>query len=412
MRMLFASIVVGLLLLTPTYTTVAQSECEDRMDLAAITLAPRDYSLVDFVHIGAFDESLQSESAIMASYLGFTRSPVEMRAFLSEQGWQRKYLSRIGNPIENLPGRYSQIIYSYVTEYCDAAGASSAFAVLEDESNAQRAEDLEPTRQFGEETDLTADEGIDSDNHGFRSLDLSFRVGNHVGGVTLAVYPTSDGVDPDQGYLESLAAIVEERLLAPPDPGPGFSLARFHPDETVTFDDTYYRFGGSDTPLAGESDASAEIRTGGYGKADSVYQLFQDVQSGSGQSVLYSLTVYEFNSESDASTWLDEAQDLIETNTFYANMVEVDVESNTSRAFRFAPFGNSDNALMVLTQTGTVVHRVQLVPSAALPEIPLALGEVLMDVQLACFASGDCISIPVPEPVIQLIEAPPASPVA
>lgn len=407
-----AVVLIIILCSTPTVVTAAQHECAERSDPAAMALSNRDTALTDFVHIGAFDESLQAESAIMASYLGFTQSPVEMRDFLAEQGWQRKYFSRIGKPIVDLPGRYSQVVHSYVTEYCDAAGAATAFAVLEDESNAENAEDSAPARQFGDETDLTQDEGIDAESHQFQSLDLSFRVGSRVGGVTLVVYPTAEGADPEQEYLEELATILEERMLQPPEPGPGYSLARLDPVETVTFDDAYYRYNGGDISIVDESEASAEVRTAGYLNAEAVYQLFQDVQSLSGRSVLYSLTVYEFDSESDAALWLDDAQDLIETNAYYARLEELEIEGEASRAFRFTPFGNVDNALIVLTQTGDTIHRIQLVPTVAAPEVTLAVGEELMQEQLACFTSGTCISIALPDSLIDLIDAPPASPSA
>lgn len=383
----------------------AQAECEDRLDLAAIALSSRDAELADFAHLGAFDESLLTESFIMAAYLG--ASPVDIRDLLINTGWQRKHLIQSARALDDSPGRYSQVVFSYVTEYCSAAGASESFAVLEDESASASASDLEPARVFGEETDLTIDAGLDADNRQFRSIDLSFRVRNHVAGVTVHVYPTLEGSAPDQQYVETLGAVLEQRLLRPPAPGPGFSLARMNPETAITFDDAYFRINGVDLPLVGESADAAATRTGSYANADDVYQLFQEVSRENAVTALYSLTVYQFPADEDAAIWLETAEDHIAANAYYAGLTELagsGVTEEESRVFEFSPNDSGPTAVIVLVADGSRVDRVQLVPSTGITGDLLAAAEALMEAQATCAEAGTCVAIEVPALLTSVLE--------
>ena len=402
----------GLAAISPA--TSAQVACADRLDLAALTLSPDDSPLTAFAHLGAFDESLEAEALIMASYLGFTHSPTEMRDFLTEQGWQRKYLARLGQPSQSAPDRTTTVVTSYITEYCDRAGASQAFLVLEDESAASSAEDVGGTSTLGEQADVTRDRGYDAENRPFQSLDVSFQLGHHIAGVTLQNYsPASD--DPaDQHLVESLATILEQRLREPPAAGIGSSLARLDPAQAVTLDDAYYRLGGRDRPLFGETPSATTLRTTAYADADAVYQLFQTVGGETQQTVLYSLTLYRFANEPAATGWLADAPALIGANPYYGELTEIrglPLPAEPARAFRFAPPGQPANALMLLAVDGATVTRVQLVPASALPKVPPELGWTLLSAQRECAGSGDCPFIDMPGELEEFVASPASSPV-
>ncbi len=414
-RRLFIVLLTFIVMTGPSMSTFAQGGPTDRLDLAAIVLSPEDPGLSEFLHEGAFDESLAAEAMLMASYLGFPMSGPEMEAFLQTNGWLRKYQNRLMLPSEQNPSRPVQFIQSYITEYQSAGGAEAVFDLFENEERVIDAVDQEPTRNFGDETDLTFETGFDADQRQFQSLDLTFRVGSRVAGVTLTVYPSTRGSIPDQALVEALGATIEGRLLEPTPAGVGRSLARLDPEQVVTYDDAYYRWQALDLPLSGESGTTAARRTDGYGDASDVYQLFQNVDSGDGRSVLYSLTVYDFSTEAAAIAWIDDAQTIIESNPYYGSMQREDVDlvaADQTSAFRFGGVGSDAVALIILGRTGEVVHRIQLVPSAGSPPVPLSLGSDLADQQIACFSSQDCMAVAVPSGFEDYFEVPLASPVA
>lgn len=398
-----------------SHSVVAQDAQPESYDLAGMVLSPVDSPVEGFLHDGAFDESLSAEAMIMSSYLGFPMTEPEMETFLQTNGWLRKYQNRLILPSEQNPGRPIQFIQSYITEYQSAAGAETVFSVLENEDRVIDAVDQEPSRVFGDETDLTFEKGFDAEQRQFQSLDLTFRIGSRIAGVTLTVYPSTRGSIPDQALVETLGATLEVRLLDPPPTGVGASLARLDPGQVVTYDDAYYRRQTTDLLLAGESAVSAGRRTDGYADAIDVYQLFQNIESGGSTSVLYSLTVYDFPTEDRAAAWMEDAQDMIESNPYYGTLQLEDVAlvaADQASAFRFGANSGDDTALIVLGRTGQVVHRIQLVPAAGSPPVPLTLGLELTDQQITCFVEQDCLSVPVPASIAAYFEIPVASPVA
>lgn len=383
-----------------------QTACDDRSDLAAIALTSLEPELSGYQHLGAFDESMETEVFTMASYL--ERNPNEVREVLTSAGWDRKYMVQSSLPPQGSSSRTSQFVYSYVTEYCDAAGASTAFGILEDETNSQTAEDIGAFRTFGGEMDFTADQGLDNENRPFRTLDLSMRVGNLVGGVTVTVYPTLEGSSPDQAFVETLGAVLEDHLENPPEPGPGFTLARLDPAAAVTFDDAYFRRNGIDLPLADESDEAAAIRTGGYAGAVDVYQLFQDISSESGRHVLYSLTIYRLDTPKAAAGWVRDAPQLLQENPYYASVVpltEPGTSADDGSVFQFDAGGVGVTAVLMVVARSNEVHRVQLVPSDEGATDLITAADALMQEQLRCAESGTCAAISVPGELLQVVDA-------
>jgi hypothetical protein len=261
--------------------------------------------------------------------------------------------------------------------------------------------------------DLTMDGGFDADSRPFRSLDLTFRVGNLIGGVTLVVYPGVSGFEPDQGELESLGAILESRLIDPPAPAIGASVARLDPAETITYDDAYYRVDGVDLPLFDESEAAGELRRDAYGDAQTVYQLFQGIDGTGTLGGLYSVTLYAFADAQAATAWIAESERLLKVNAYYENIEAADpgrIDGEETLAYIFGPFDTPPRARITLARIENQVVRIQIVPSGALPDVPVEVAEHLTNTQIACLQQGSCVSIPVPEALVQSMTVPEASP--
>jgi hypothetical protein len=396
----------------------AQQPSAGAPDLAAMTLSPFDPGLSEFTHAGAFDEALVDEARQAAAYRGNPADEETFVALLEAAGFVRKHVVNLERASETDPAQLEEVVRSYVTVYRTAEGARTAFAALEDESLVFSAEDLPVTTPLGEEVDLTADGGFDNMSRPFRSLDLTFRLGNLIGGVALVVYPSAAGFEPDPAEVEALGAVLAERLADPPAPSIGVSVARLDPAEVVTLDDAYYRLDDRDLPLTGESAETSALRTGAYGEAETVYQLFQGIDGSGTVNGIYSVTIYAFATDRAASDWMDDSAELIAANDYYANLASADPEplpGDHVLAFTFGPFGAPPKARIVLVQTGVTVVRVQIVPSGAMPAVPAPLLAELAAAQLSCLELGDCISVPIPQALTAYVETavvvPSASPV-
>src|SRR5215218_6274823 len=161
-----------------------QDSAPPGLDLAALTLRPGDVAEPGWKHAGAFMEDLASEAEIAASYRGDGSTAEDASEQLVAFGWRRMYVDVLDGPTgaNAAPNRR---IRSYITEYASAEGAAAGFLYLEDEGAIASAEDVPGTRPFGEQFELTSDKGTSGvDGRPFRSLDLTFRAGNLVAGVT------------------------------------------------------------------------------------------------------------------------------------------------------------------------------------------------------------------------------------
>ncbi|MCC6792839.1 MAG: hypothetical protein IT336_14205, partial [Thermomicrobiales bacterium] len=295
----------------------------------------------------------------------------------------------------------SQRIRSYITEFDSADGAAAAFAFLEDEGADSSAEDIPTTRPFGEQSELTSEQGISGiDGRPFRSLDLTFRVGGITAGVALVIYRAGDAEAADLATIEALAAVVEARLLeqAADGDGLGLGVVRFvegGPRVVATYDDAYYRIAGVDVPLVGEADASAALRTAAYADAIDVYQLWQGLDVGSADGALYGVTALRFADDAAAAAWLGSLEAALGENPFYGDIrrVETDVAAGEAVALSYVSGGGSPDsprAMLVAIRVGPVVARVHLVPQGGLNDVAPADVRALADLAAGCLARGDC----------------------
>lgn len=370
------------------------------VDFAALALRPGDIAEPGWRHEGAFMEDLASEAEIVAGYRGEAITSDEVAEQLRSFGWRGMYVNTLSFSADNAAAP-PQRARSYITEFASADGAADGFAFLEDESSAAEAEDIPTTRTFGEQSELTSEEGVSGvDGRRFRSLDLTFRVGNLTAGVNLITYGTESAGKPDTAAVEALAQVLESRLLAPSKDGNelGATIVRFAEGGQLaitTYDDAYYRISGSDIPLVDESDESAELRTGAYADAIDVYQLWQGINVGSADGALYGVTTLRFADEAEATVWFSSLETTLAENPFYGSLRPMEIaESEHERvALSYVAGGGSPDAprgMLVAVRVGSVVTRVHLVPQGGLNDVALTDVQALAELAAGCLTEGAC----------------------
>jgi hypothetical protein len=377
------------------------------LDVAAMTLRPGDVGQPGWVHDGAFVERLDSEARNEAAYLGRGTSAESVAAKLSAMGWGRMYVDTLIVPSPATPNAPAQRIRSYITEYASAEGAAAGFAYLEDESAIPSAKDIAASRTFGDASELTEDRGVSAvDGRTYRSLDLTFRAGNLVAGVTLIVYPSKTAVDPQPSAVEALGTILEARVKTPLTNGAGLgrAVARLAPTDraVTTYDDAYYRLGRADIPVSDESVAATSLRVRTYAEATDVYQLWQGIDASASAGVLYGVTLLHFPSEAAAAAWVTNLQSILAVNPFYGQMRPIDGApsiGDQSIALGYAAGGgaNAPRAVLVAVRVGAYVARVHVVPQGQTRDIPVAPVIALAGIEAGCLsgdACGDVLTLP------------------
>jgi hypothetical protein len=398
-------------------------EPEGAVDFAALTIRPGDLEEPGWVHEGAFIEQVEGEAAGYAAYLG-GGGPVEpVIEAMTAMGWRRKYVHSLALPSPASPGLPPQRIRSYVTEYATPEGAADGFAMFENEEPIETAVDTPTSRTFGDQSELTEDRGVSGiDGRRYRSLDLTFRSGNLVAGVTLIIYENAILTSPTGTLLESLAGLLEARITTGATPGLGLAVARLAPPEpaVVTFDDAYYRLDGADVPLAGETAMDATRRIDTYAAAIDVYQLWQGVEVGTDAGMLYGVTLLRFPDEQTAAAWVTDLDTVLSANPFYRDFQPIEVMQalgDQHSAFRYIAGGatSGPRAVLVAIRIGTLVARVHVVPQGRIADVPPAPVLELASIQAGCLGGDSCpdiVSIPVELLSVPAAEPPRGSPVA
>jgi hypothetical protein len=416
-RWLVAALIASLSFISPV---AAQAPAPD---LPALTIRPADLDEPGWFHQGAYVHSLKDQARDWADYVGQGTDEDEVSERLTEIGWQREYISFLSLPSRADPARPDQIIRSYITEYTDANGAAAGFDYLEDESMVAGAHDVDLDGTYGQESELTSESGFSSlTGRQFRSLDLTFRMGALIAGVNIIQYPTADRTEPDIGQVKELAKLMQARIAKSPviASGLGARVVRIaHAEaEVVTLDDAYYRVGGNDIPLEGESPDAAGLRTDTYRNAIDVYQLWQGIETAEASGALYGVTLLHFPDESAAETWLDDLTDILATNPFYGDIgpANAGIElGDQTVGLSYASGGggpNDPHALILAVRIGSDVARIHLVPQGNLESVPTTALVELAQSEINCLTSTGCAeTIPVPDSLVAaLTKTSPATP--
>ena len=405
-----------------------ESSAHERTDLAALALRPADLTEAGWFHEGAFVQSLADQVRDHAVYLGSDTAAADVERVLVDAGWMRQYVSMLSRETRVTSEGPVQRLRSYVTSYASPEGAARGFSYLEDESQISGATDIATTASFGEESELTREQGTSGlDGRAFRSLDLTFRVGELVAGVTLITYGTAEALEPDLLAVERLASMLEGRLsTGDVDSGLGAHVVRLG-DETrqlVTFDDAYYRFGGEDVPLAGEVVNAGRLRTESYADAIDVYQLWQGIDTGTDGGVLYGETLLQFADAAAGEEWLLNLESTLAENPFYGDLryaggIGSQGLGDRALALSYVANGGTTGAprsVLVAVQVGSVVIRAHLVPQGDLPSIGVDLAVEMARAQVACLGDIECAELgEVPGDLVALLDdaqTPDASPIS
>ena len=396
------------------------------LDLAALTLRPSDLDEPGWVHEGAFVQPLAAQARGHADYLGSGTTAEEVASALAGAGWERQYVSILSRASQGGP---ADRVRSYVTRYASPEGAAAGFDYLEDERSIAAATDISPARPHGEFSELTEERGVTGDDgRALRSLDLTFRVGALVAGVTVIDVDADDRSRSDLDLVDRLASRIEERIAASVD-GPariGADAVRLVSDshELVTFDDAYYRIDAEDVPLAGESSQGARLRIATYAGARDVYQLWQGIDTGGGAGALYGATLLRFEDETAAASWVVDLESILAEHPFYGDLqfvagaasLELGDDAVALSYVANGGGGGAPRSILVAVRVGTDVARVHLVPQGALPSIPLEPAVELAGHQVTCLREHACPGVvDVPPALTDLIlgvRPAPASPEA
>ena len=373
------------------------------LDLAALTLRPSDLDGPDWIHEGAFVQSLAAQSSGHAGYLGAGTTADDVMSVLTDAGWERQYVSMMSRASQSDPADPTDRIRSYVTRYASPEGAAAGFDYLEDERSVAGATDIPTERPHGEDSELTEERVATGDDEGaVRSLDLTFRVGALVAGVTVIDADADDSARANLDLVERLASRIEDRIAASGNaaPGIGADAVRLTGDghELVTFDDAYYRIAAEDVPLAGESPQGARLRIATYAGAREVYQLWQGIDTGGDAGALYGATLLRFEDESAAESWVATLESILAENPFYGDLRffagagGLDLGDDAVALSYVANGGGGDapRSVLVAVRVGADVARVHLVPQGVLPSIPLEPVVELARHQATCLREQVC----------------------
>ena len=394
MLVVFASIIEGsaaIGIATPIPSTP--------LDLAALTLRPSDLDDPAWVHDGAFMQALADLARGHAAYLGPETTADEVMTVLTTAGWEAQYVSSLSLASKSDPAEPAARVRSYVTRYAAPEGAAAGFAFLDDEHAVPAAADIPTAGPHGDASELTRDDGDGTPTH---SLDLTFRMGNLVAGVTLIEDGSADQKASDQELVERLATRMEERITASASRaiGIGAHTVRLVSErhDIVTFDDAYYRLDAEDVPLGGESSQAASLRTRTYAEAREVYQLWQGIDTGTDDGALFGVTLLRFQDEAAADGWIMDLESTLAETPFYGDLrfvagaADVGVGDRAVALSFIANGGGGDapRSMLVAVRFGADVARVHLVPQGTVRSIPLEPVVELARGQAACLGERAC----------------------
>ena len=183
------------------------------LNLPAMVLTPADLDVAGFPGYGKLGDGTFVPLDVLVAYTAAARGlpEDEVRATYQDAGWRRFYGTHLGLP--SVPGdsasRATQIAYSFVTEYADAAGAAAAFASLTEHGDSVQARiaAVAGTAVVGDDSRIESTVGADSASGPDTELAILFRRGNLIGSVGFEACCTA-------------ASLVGTAAYAPPDAWP------------------------------------------------------------------------------------------------------------------------------------------------------------------------------------------------
>lgn len=395
----------------------------ESLDLAAMSLSPADLDALGMSGFGIRTSAMlsldeQAAQAARNENLGLT--PDALRPLLEDAGFERRYQRTLALSLrpDDVSSPIQVQVTSYLIEYESIEGAAAGLALFEQESMGKGAQDFPPPL-LADEAELTHLRSRGDGGRPLRALDLTFRTGNLVAGVTLSRF---GGDEPEQSQVEMLGRRLLERIDEGRQyPGPGLSnlVLRLEGPGVTTRTDEYGRLAGMTYPNFGESPLDFAARFARYGDAEIVYGVGQIVASGSGsrtEDARSLLLLYQFANADEAATWVAGAQ---------ARALTVPNLQSALPVPDAASFGDESLTLAVTAKregtkasagyliTVRVAAQVAQVQVLGFPDLPLPAVEALAASQTACLVAGACPlrALP-PGEIPQLMPATPFAPPA
>jgi hypothetical protein len=375
------------------------------LDLAAMALTSADINDADLVWQGSRDYGLLT-SVMMADLDDYllhaiqyrTADDDELEHVLDDAGFVRSYQA-FYMPMTTADGDDSRLIFSYVVEFADEAGAADAFAFMQDESSADEATDVNSLDQYGDESEgtLAIGEGVDTGEFVGAVLDTTVLLNRlHVGVLILDVGGAEPDVDDAAKLTEAMLGRVEAAL---DEPAWGLSnqVVRLTGESVSSDADAYLLRDGEVTLLARDNiededeleDWYAEIgQTGEY----RVWQRLVPENDGPDDNAMYYLTVHQFEDNEAANAWMTARPDAIED---YGAFEDVEFADEDDVDVGDAAFSYT----AVSTSTGTHFHNITfqfgiliVVLDLSGPTTPPAEALLaLADTQWTCLETQNCL---------------------
>ena len=329
-------------------------------------------------------------------------------------------------PLKYLPSGLvvaKQRVTSAVAEYATAEGAMTNFAFMEGPMDDSRGKDLAGTRVFGDESEITRSRGTDAETRTrFQRLELTFRVDNLIGEVTILDYTDEE---PDVRTVEQLAEMLLSRIKRElVNPGPRLSpqMLRIEPlapwVEAGRLRDFYTRIDrydertfaqviaairdGQDAPLIAAlhtpHDELLPIHT---------YMFWSPIGDGDPLELpLYVTWLDHYETPGLAATALNAVSS--DLGPGYVNVHEftnlAEPIGHDSRMFAYAYAGDGEALVhghVVMALVGSMIVRVQ---ADALDGVRRAGVEELAKRQVACvYARASCEPIPITDALDELM---------
>lgn len=407
----------------PFPTTRLAAQHPEMLDLAAMSLSPPDLDALGMTGFGIRTSALlsldeQAAQAARNANLGLTAGVVQQR--LEEAGFVRRYQRQLALPQrpDDVSSPVQTQVTSYIIEYASPEGAAAGFALLEDEATGTGAQDFPPPA-MADAAELTQLRSRGNGGRPLRALDLTFRTGNLVAGVTLGRF---GGDEPELAQVEALARRLLERIIEGREhPGPGLSnlVLRLEGPEVTTRTDEYGRLAGVTYPNVGETPSDFVARSERYDDASDVYGVGQIVASGSGartEEARSLVLLYQFASAKDAAAWVAGAQSRaltvpnLQTAAPVPDAAGFGDESLTLAVTAKRVGTEASAGYLITVRVAANVAQVQLL---GFPDQALAAVEALAATQTACLVAGSCLlRSPPPDEIPRLVPATPFAPLA
>lgn len=191
---------------------------ERPLDLAAMTLTPSDLDALGLPGFGLANQSsmrdAETDAVVQAD--GNALDAAERLEIYEENGFRARYVGSLLQPRLPLVRRRSGLIdaevrvTTAVTEFATAEGAAAVFGFNEGPMDDAPGEDVEGSRPFGDQSELTRSTGTEAlSGEPLQRLELAARTGNLIAEVVVVDYRA---VEPDLPTVERLGEALLDKL--------------------------------------------------------------------------------------------------------------------------------------------------------------------------------------------------------